>query len=126
MPPGDAAVVALPHPRLLGPPGTQVGSILLTSVNILYTCSGVKEEEDVFDYDLLDNLITMETTMDTLEMSAEELVARIQEVQGTRIPASLLEDLMEDVQEEESVVQPPSQEETERMGCVVHYHYHYH
>ena len=86
----------------------------------------MKEEEDVFDYDLLDNLITMETTMDTLEMSAEELVARIQEVQGTRIPASLLEDLMEDVQEEESVVQPPSQEETERMGCVVHYHYHYH
>ena len=86
----------------------------------------MKEEEDVFDYDLLDNLITMETTMDTLEMSAEELVARIQEVQGTRIPASLLEDLMEDVQEEESVVQPPSPEETERMGCVVHYHYHYH
>ena len=83
----------------------------------------------MFDYELLDNLIPLEATMDTLEMSAEELVARIQEVQGTRIPASLLEDVMEDMEEEEEEegpVQPPSPEEKEKMGCVVHYHYHYH
>ena len=84
----------------------------------------------MFDYELLDNLIPLEATMDTLEMSAEDLVARIQEVQGTRIPASLLEDVMEDMEEEEEEeegpVQPPSPEEKEKMGCVVHYHYHYH
>ena len=95
--------------------------------------------EDIFDYDLLENYMANATAFNGM-MTMEELLARIREVQESRIPKDKLLDLLEDEEEEEvggisendwDVIgnpppQPPSPESKEEGGCVVHYHYHYH
>ena len=94
--------------------------------------------EDVFDYDdLLENYLANATTSDGL-MNLEELLARISEVQESRIPKDMLLDLLLDEAEENGErsenyldadnppPQPPSPETKEKEGCIVHYHYHYH
>ena len=95
--------------------------------------------EDVFDYDdLLENYLANATTSDGL-MNLEELLARISEVQESRIPKDLLLDLLLDEAEENGErsenyldadnpppPQSPSPESKEKEGCIVHYHYHYH
>ena len=96
--------------------------------------------EDIFDYDLLENYMANATASDDGMMTMEELLARIREVQESRIPKDKLLDLLEDEEEEEvggmsesdwdaidnPPPQPPSPESKEKAGCVVHYHYHYH
>ena len=71
-------------------------------------------------------------------MTMEELLARIKEVQESRIPKDKLLDLLEEEDEVGGISendwdvignpppQPPSPESKEEAGCVVHYHYHYH
>ena len=95
--------------------------------------------EDVFDYDdLLENYLANATTSDGL-MNLEELLARISEVQESRIPKDMLLDLLLDEAEENGErsenyldadnpppPQSPSPESKEKEGCIVHYHYHYH
>ena len=94
--------------------------------------------EDIFDYDLLENYMANATASDGM-MTMEELLARISEVQESRIPKEKLLDLIEDEEEEDGESsesdwdtigkpppQPPSPQSKENSGCVVHYHYHYH
>ena len=92
--------------------------------------------EDIFDYDLLENYMANATASDDSMMTMEELLARISEVQESRIPKDKLLDLLEDevggIGEGDwdaignPPPQPPSPESKEKAGCVVHYHYHYH
>ena len=87
--------------------------------------------EDVFDYDdLLENYLANATTSDGL-MNLEELLARISEVQESRIPKDMLLDLLLDEAEENGErsenyldadnppPQPPSLESKEKKGCIV-------
>ena len=114
--------------------------ILLQLLNPVLNKPLLEAEEDVFDYDLLENYMA-NATASNLMMTMEELLTRISEVQESRIPKDKLLDLLEDEKDEkengeysnsdwDAVVKPPpnpqSPQSKEEAGCIVHYHYHYH
>ena len=70
--------------------------------------------EDVFDYDdLLENYLANATTSDGL-MNLEELLARISEVQESRIPTDMLLDLLLDEAEENVLLKKRDADEDEQ------------
>ena len=112
--------------------------ILLQLLNPVLNKPLLEAEEDVFDYDLLENYMA-NATASNLMMTMEELLTRISEVQESRIPKDKLLDLLEDEENEkgescesdwDAVGKPPpnspSPQSKEEAGCIVHYHYHYH
>ena len=112
--------------------------ILLQLLNPVLNKPLLEAEEDVFDYDLLENYMA-NATASNLMMTMEELLTRISEVQESRIPKDKLLDLLEDEENEKGEScesdwdavgkpppSPPSPQSKEEAGCIVHYHYHYH